>query len=173
MEKYISRFIINLGLIVFGIATVFSGMLIQIKYHMGNQGNIAINDYALGINYQSWSAIHKVSIVILSLLMIYHVKYHWKWYKGVISKKLIAKNQQVLTLALLFVLVAITGLIPWFIDLLKGDEMLRKVFIEIHDKFAIILSIYLILHIIKRLKWFFTTFEKMTNKHSTQSNSKT
>lgn len=168
MGKYISRFINNFGLIVFGIATAFSGMLIQVKYHMGNHGNIAINDYVLGINYQSWSAIHKVSIVILSLLLIYHVYHHWKWYKGVISNKLIPKNQQVLTLTLLFVLVAITGLTPWFIDLLKGDEMLRKVFIEIHDKLAIILSIYLILHIIKRMKWFFTTFEKMTNKHSTQ-----
>lgn len=168
MVKYISRFINNFGLIVFGIATVFSGILIQVKYHMGNHGNIAINDNALGINYQSWSAIHKVSIVILSLLMIYHVYHHWKWYKGVISKKLISKNQQVLTLTLLFVLVAITGLTPWFIDLLKGDEMLRKVLIEIHDKLAIILSVYLILHIIKRLKWFFTTFEKITNKHDTQ-----
>lgn len=168
MGKYISRFIINLGLIVFGIATAFSGMLIQIKYHMGNHGNIVLNESVLGINYQSWSAIHKVSIVVLSLLMIYHVYHHWKWYKGVISKKLITKNQQVLTLTLLFASVAITGLTPWFIDLLKGDEVLRKVFIEIHDKLAIILSIYLILHIIKRLKWFFTTFDKMTNKHSTQ-----
>ena len=147
---------------------MFSGMLIQVKYHMGNHGNIAINDYVFGINYQSWSAFHKVSIVILSLLMIFHVYHHWKWYKGVILKKLITKNQQVLILSSLFVLVAITGLTPWFIDLLKGDEVLRKLFIEIHDKLAIILSVYLILHIIKRLRWFFTTFEKMTNKHSTQ-----
>ncbi len=168
MGKNINRFVINIGLTIFGIATIFSGMLIQVKYHMGNHGDIDLNDYVLRINYQSWSAIHKVLIVILSLLMIYHVYHHWKWYKVVISKKLITKNQQVLVLSLLFVLVAITGLTPWFIDLLKGDETLRKVFIEIHDKLTIILSVYLILHIIKRLKWFFTTFEKMTNKHSTQ-----
>ncbi|HBX52605.1 MAG: hypothetical protein A2W98_14535 [Bacteroidetes bacterium GWF2_33_38] len=168
MGKNINWFIINLGLFILGIATVFSGMLIQVKYHMGNHGNIALNDYVFGINYQGWSAIHKISIVALSLLMIYHVYQHWKWYKVVITKKLIIKNQQVLILSLLFVLVAITGLIPWFIDLLNGDEMLRKGFIEIHDKLAIILSIYLILHIIKRLKWFFTTFQKMINKHSTQ-----
>jgi hypothetical protein len=106
--------------------------------------------------------------VVLSVLMIYHVYQHLIWYKVVITKKNITKNQQVLILSLLFVLVAITGLTPWFIDLLKGDEMLRKTFIEIHDKFAIILTVYLILHIIKRLKWFFTTLEKMINKHSTQ-----
>lgn len=161
MEKYINRFIIDLGLIVFGIATVFSGMLIQVKYHMGSHGNIAINDCVLGINYQSWSAIHKVSIVILSLLMIYHVCHHWKWYKGVISKKLITKNQQVLTLTLLFVLVAITGLTPWFINLLKGDEMLRKAFIEIHDKLAVLLFFYLVFHVVKRFRWYETAYKRI------------
>jgi len=160
MGKNVKQFIINLGLIIFGIATVFSGMLIQVKYHMGNHGNIAINDFVLGINYQGWSFIHKMSIVTLSLLMTCHIYFHWKWYKVVITKRLISKNQQVLMLSLLFVTVAITGLTPWFIDLLNGDEMHRKVFIEIHDKLALILTIYLILHIIKRLRWFFTAFRK-------------
>lgn len=160
MGKNINQFIINLGLLILGIATVFSGMLIQVKYHMGNHGNIAINDFVIGINYQGWSAIHKISIVALSLLMICHVYLHWKWYKVVITKKLISKNQQVLILSLLFVVVAITGLTPWFIDLLNGDEMQRKVFIEIHDKLALILAIYLILHIIKRLRWFLLPLRK-------------
>lgn len=164
MEKNINRFIINLGLIIFGITTIFSGMLIQVKYHMGNHGNIAINDFVIGINYQGWSVIHKISIVALSLLMICHVYFHWKWYKVVITKKLISKNQQVLILSFLFIVVAITGLTPWFIDLLNGDEMQRKIFIEIHDKLALILAIYLILHIIKRLRWFFATYEKIKNE---------
>lgn len=168
MGKNINRLISNLGLIIFGIATVSSGMLIQIEYHMGNRGNIAINDFVFGIDYQSWSAIHKVSITLFTLLMVYHVYSHWKWYKGVISKKRISKNQQVLILSLLFVLVAITGLTPWFISLLRGDEMLRKVFIEVHDKLAIILSVYLILHIIRRLKWFFTTFDKIRSNKKLQ-----
>ena len=161
MEKNINRFLINLGLLIFGIATVFSGLLVQVKYHMGNHGNIPINEFVMGMNYQGWSVIHKISIVALSLLMIWHVYSHWKWYKGVIKKQLIIKNQQVLILSLLFVAVAITGLTPWFIDLLNGDEMQRKIFIEIHDKLTLILAIYLILHIIKRLRWFFIAFEKL------------
>ena len=169
MGKNISLFIVNLGLFVFGIASAFSGMLIQVKYHMGNHGNIAINDSVFGINYHGWSFVHKISIVVLSLLMIYHIYQHWKWYKIVITKRLLVKNQQVLIFSLLFVLVAITGLIPWFIDLLKGAEMQRKTLIEIHDKLAIILTIYLILHIIRRMKWFVTTFDKIKNKHSTQN----
>jgi hypothetical protein len=128
---------------------------------MGNHGNIALNENVFGLNYQNWSLTHKISIVALTLLMIYHIYRHWKWYKVVITKKLIAKNQQVLILSLLFVFVAISGLIPWFIDLMNGDEIVRKLFIEIHDKLTIILTIYLILHIIKRLRWFVKTVEKM------------
>lgn len=158
MKKDIIKIADNLGLLVFGIATVFSGMLIQIKYHMGHHGDIAMNDQVLGINYPGWSAIHKISIIVLTLLMIYHVYQHWNWYKAVFRKKLIAKNQQVLVLSLLFILVAFTGITPWLIDLLNGNEIYRKVFIEIHDKLTLILAIYLILHIIRRMRWFFSVF---------------
>jgi len=167
MEKYFNRFSINLCLLISGFFTVFSGILIQVKYHMGNHGNSSTNDPVFGLSYSEWSDTHKISIVVLSILMIFHLILHWKWYKIVIKKRLINKNKQVITLTILFVLVAFTGFIPWFIDLMKEDEMLRKAFIEIHDKLAIILSVYFILHVIKRLKWFFTTFEKMINKHST------
>jgi hypothetical protein len=171
VEKHFNSFIINLGLLISGLLTVFSGLIIQIEYHIGYHGNIAINEQVFGISYYGWSDIHKISIVILSFLMIFHISQHWKWYNVVIKKRLVAKNIQVLTLSVIFILVAITGLIPWFIDLMISDSMLRKTFIEIHDKLAIILSVYLILHVIKRLKWFFTNFEnKLINTaHNTRS----
>jgi len=165
MGKSNNRFIVNLGLLIFGIASAFSGLLIQVKYHMGNHGKIAINDFVFGINYPGWSSAHKISIAILSLLMIYHIYQHWKWYKVVIRKRLFTNNQQVLIFSLLFVLVAITGLTPWLIDSLNGDEMQRKALIEIHDKIAIIFSIYLILHVIKRMKWYFTALGKRVKQN--------
>ncbi len=163
MEKLVNNFTVNLGLLLSGIATVFSGLLIQVNYHMGQHGNIDINNEIYGISYNGWSDFHKISIVLLSALMIVHIYRHWKWYTTVIRKKLKTKNRQVITLSALFLLVAVTGFTPWFIDLLKGDVLLRKLFIEIHDKLAILLSVYLILHIIKRLRWFFTTFSKIRN----------
>jgi uncharacterized membrane protein (DUF485 family) len=86
--------------------------------------------------------------------MIMHIYQHWNWYKAVVRKRLFTKNIQVIILSLLFALVAITGFVPWLIDLLNGDDMLRQGIIEIHDKFALILSVFLILHIAKRLKRF-------------------
>lgn len=161
MGKNINQFIINSGLLVFGIATVFSGMLIQVNYHIGNHGIIAINGFVFGINYYGWSAIHKISIVALSLLMICHFYLHRKWYKIVITKKLVLKNQQVLVLSFLFIAVAITGFTPWFMDLLNGDGIRRKIFIEIHDKLTLVLLIYLVLHIIKRFRWFLLSLRKL------------
>jgi hypothetical protein len=83
--------------------------------------------------------------------MIFHIVQHWKWYKIVVKKRLFAKNQQVLLLTLIFLVVAITGFIPWIINLCNGDQILRKTIIEIHDKIALILFVYLVFHVVKRL----------------------
>lgn len=152
---------INIGLLFGALIVIFSGFLLQVKYHLGNHENIAANNNVFGLNYYSWSSIHKISIVMLSLVMIFHIYLHLKWYNTVIKKRLISKNNLVLTLSVLFVLVAVTGFIPWIINLLEGNLMVRKTFIEIHDKLAIILTIYMILHIIKRLRWFLTTFKNI------------
>jgi hypothetical protein len=155
MGKHINRFILNLGLLIIGLTSVLSGLLLQIEYHIGNHGNNAINEQVFGVYYNGWPVIHKISIVILLSCIMVHIYHHWKWFKIVIKKRLLRKNVQVLMLSIIFILVAITGLIPWLIHLMKGNILPRKVFIEIHDKLAIILTVYLILHVFKRLKWFF------------------
>ena len=173
-----NNFIINNLLLVVGLAMMFSGLVLQIGFHMGEHQvdapivqpqsiqyeqlrAIDITKIVCGFNYPDWSAIHKVVIVLFFLLMLYHAYVHWKWYKGVISKHLIGRNRQVIILSVLFLLVAVTGLIPWVIDLTGGSETLRMHFIEIHDKITLILIVFLILHIIKRLKWFSSAFGKL------------
>jgi len=159
MGKYIN----NIGLFLSGVFTMFSGMFIQLKYHIGNHNHIKTNQIVFNLDYKTWSYFHKISIVIFSLLMIFHFYQHWRFYKIVFSKKTISKNQQIIILTFAFVFVAITGFISWFVDVLNGNQIIRKSIIEVHDKLAIILAIYLILHIIKRIKWFFVTFEKSKN----------
>jgi len=173
-----NNFIINNLLLVVGLAMMFSGLVLQIGFHMGEHQvdapivqpqsiqyeqlrAIDITKIVCGFYYPDWSAIHKVVIVLFSLLMIYHTYVHWKWYKGVITKHLVGRNRQVFILSVLFLLVAVTGLIPWVIDLTGGSETLRMHFIEIHDKITLILIVFLILHIIKRLKWFSSAFGKL------------
>jgi hypothetical protein len=112
-----------------------------------------------GLTYSEWSLTHKVVIVIFSLLMIYHIHNHWKWYKGVVSKQLIGKHLQVFILTTLFLLVAITGLVPWFADLMGSSGVVRFHLIEVHDKLAIFLFVFLVLHAVKRAKWYSGAFK--------------
>jgi len=154
-------FPINLGLLLTGFTTAFSGFVIQFAYHMGHHGHIDQSSPALGMDYGGWSDIHKISIVIISLLAIVHIVLHWKWYKTVVRKKLPGKNRVVLTLTILFVVVAITGYIPWFIDLAGGEEETRKGFIEVHDKLTFILLPYLVLHVTRRTKWFIRSLKQL------------
>jgi len=161
MKNSNKRLLINSGALLTGITTVFSGFLIQFGYHVGEHGTIATNKMILNIDYEGWTDIHKISILLLSVFMIFHIIQHWTWYKTIIKKNLITKNKQVFILTTLFILVAITGYIPWIIDLSGNDQTTRKIFLEIHDKLTIILFIFLILHLTKRLKWFISTLRRI------------
>jgi hypothetical protein len=177
-KRVFYNFLINNLLLFFGLIMIVSGLILQLGFHAGESGEhhfdnqvnqsqsihyeqlrgIDASKIVWGFNYSNWSATHKFAIVIFSFLMIYHFYVHLKWYKVVITKHLINKNRQVIILSVLFLLVAATGLVPWFIDLSGSTSILRLLFIEIHDKIALILLVYLILHFIKRKKWFNTTY---------------
>ena len=109
------------------------------------------NKKYMGSQIYRLGRVHKYAIFFFSLFMLYHIYAHWKWYKAVIIRHLIGKNIQVTILSILFLLVALTGLIPWFIDLSGSTSLLRMLFIELHDKFALVLIIFIILHLVKKL----------------------
>ncbi|MBV5281725.1 MAG: DUF4405 domain-containing protein [Paludibacter sp.] len=163
MKNPYSRLIINIALLITGFIVVYSGFLIQLSYHIGQHGVIDFNKTVLHFNYSGWTNIHKISILSLTVFMVFHFIQHWSWFKTIIKKNLIQKNTQVFLLSTVFILVAITGYIPWMVDLTGNDEITRKVFLEIHDKLTIILFILFILHVSKRLKWFKITIKKIMN----------
>ncbi|PKN29299.1 MAG: hypothetical protein CVU64_08985 [Deltaproteobacteria bacterium HGW-Deltaproteobacteria-21] len=164
-------FLTNLGLLLTGFTTALSGFVIQFAYHMGHHGHIEQSSLALGMDYGGWSHIHKVSIVIISLSAIVHIVLHWKWYKTVVRKKLLGKNRLVLTLTILFVIVALTGYIPWVIDLTGGREETRKGFIEVHDKLTFILLPYLVIHVTRRWRWFISSYKRLKESPGRESRS--
>ncbi len=176
-NKNLLGFTVNSLLIVFGIATMLTGYVLQIGFHIGNEGRkpgqteqveqmhkINPTDTVWGIDYTTWTVLHKVVIVILLLLMVYHFVSHWKWYKGVISNHLMGKNKLPITVSILFILVALTGLLPWCIGAFNSESMSRFVFLETHDKLTILLTLFLVWHIIKKRTWFTNTFKKLRNK---------
>jgi hypothetical protein len=149
-----NRGIINISLIIVSLATILTGFVIQFNYHIGKLSPIV---ETWGLAYSSWSLLHKLSIVVFSLLMLFHIVLQWKWYKIVVIRKLISKNKQTMILSVIFVITAVTGYVAWFAGLANGGPssdaaLFRKEFIEIHDKVAIVLTIYIILHVVKRIK---------------------
>jgi hypothetical protein len=178
-RKILNRFIINNLLIFYGLITITSGLVLQIEFHMGSHPDnnkayippvsyeqiqgIDLNKTVWVFNYSCWSAIHKVAIVFFSLFMINHIYNHWKWYKEVISKRLIGKNKQVIIFSGFFMLVVITGPGSWLIDLICYNGVMRFIFIEIHDKLTLIFIIYLVLHILKKIKWFRKAYLKLNS----------
>jgi ferredoxin len=159
--------IVNIGLLIIGFAVSFSGFVIQFEYHMGHSSGLESANTVLGLGYNNWTSIHKTSIILFSILMIYHICIHLKWYKTIISKKLFTRNRLQIILSIIFILVAITGYIPWIINLSGGSEIARKFIIEIHDKIAILLFALLTIHLTTRLKWYINTLDKLKNEHST------
>jgi hypothetical protein len=153
MNKYIFNLINNIVLLISGVIAAVSGLTMQVGFHMhgGHEGGL---NTVMGFAFHEWSLIHKVSIVIMTLTIIYHFIIHWKWYKGVLSKHLIRKNRVSVYITIVFVLVAITGLVPWFIDLSGGSHHARMGFIEIHDKFTLLLVVLMAIHIVKKFKWY-------------------
>jgi hypothetical protein len=179
--KTLTAFVINNVLLLTGIVMIVSGLTLQLGFHVGGGGHHRGNGHGIaqqqqsyeqareidelknvcGFTYHAWSTIHKVAIVLFSLFMIYHFYTHWRWYKTVIAKQLIRKNLQVIILTVLFIVVAFTGLIPWYIDLSGTKSELRFVLIEIHDKLTLVLIIFLVLHFVKRSKWYRLVYKKV------------
>jgi hypothetical protein len=178
--KTLTAFVINNVLLLTGLIMIVSGLTLQLGFHVGGGRQYEGNRHAInqqqsyeqareidelknvcGFTYHEWSTIHKVAIVLFSLFMIYHFYTHWRWYKTVIAKQLIRKNLQVIILTVLFILVALTGLIPWLIDLSGAKSTLRFVLIEMHDKLTLALIIFLVLHFIKRSKWYKRAYKKV------------
>jgi hypothetical protein len=180
-QQIVNSFIINSLLFVFVLVMILSGLFLQQGFHRIDAGEqrigfhevqhqsmqyeqvrgIDLNKIVWGFDYPVWSTIHRSSIVFFSLLIMYHIYAHRIWYKRVISKNLIRKNIKMITLSALLSLVAITGFASWFVDLSGKTVMLRIIAIEIHDKLALLLIVFLMLHIVKRAKWFFTVHEKL------------
>jgi hypothetical protein len=77
-----------------------------------------------------------------------------------IRKYLKRKNIQVIPLSVLFLPVAVTGLVPCFIDWSGSTNILKFIFMETHDKLARFLVVSLILHVCRSKKWFAHAYAK-------------
>lgn len=145
-------------LLLTGTATAITGFILQLGFHIGRperfQGHrlqsIIPHETIWGLAQSDWSTIHKVTILLFLALTTYHVIKHATWYRNVLSRKPVRDKRQTRALSVLFVLVALTGLTPWWLDFFGYSKDMRLILIELHDKLSILLTICLLLHVRKR-----------------------
>lgn len=141
---------IDVALAITGLYFSLTGILIQMKYHMHGRSKDSL---MLGMNYPVWNTLHVLSSLLGILLISIHVYQHRKWYLSIFKNKKIPKQKPTLIISIIFILMVFTGFIPLTLRLIDPAKFaeLRFMFIEIHDKLGILLSILLTGHILRRL----------------------
>ena len=160
-KNIIKSLVVNISLIIFACIMALSGLIIQFNYHIGHHGEIDKNIKALGLDYTNWANLHKISIVFVLTFLGFHIYKNINWFKSILKKGLKKGNKQTFWLSIIFVITAITGILPWIIDTANSDYIFRKLLIEIHDKIALILTILLLIHILQRIKRIVLSFKKL------------
>lgn len=89
--------------------------------------------------------------LIMLGLMVFHTIHHWKWFKKMISVKFVLKNKLLSVTVVVFVLMAVSGLVMWL------ELVPREIFNfrEIHEVTGQMLLVLVLIHIIQRIKWYF------------------
>ncbi len=150
-EAATARSMVHVGLLLSGALAAFSGLLIQMAYHRGHAGKpTAASVPVLGLGHAGWLDIHRGAILVLSALMALHVFAHWVTFEKMVRARFAIRDRSTAGLTIVFALAAITGYAPWLIGLLGGAATVRKAVVEIHDKLALILVVYLVLHVARR-----------------------
>lgn len=150
MDKRQTKRILNYSLLAAGVATAVTGCVIQLGFHVGRGEGI---EPFLGLLREQWAVLHKLSSVAFLGFCIRHIYAHRKWYSTVLGRSsLYQKNRHVLLFSFLFIITSITGLIPWFIDLCYGGGVVRHNWVEVHDKVALLLAVFAVLHVARRVR---------------------
>jgi len=86
------------------------------------------------------------------VLMLFHVIQHWNWFKKMFSVEHVIKNKLLTVTVVVFVLMAISGIVMWTEVVPRGFMNFR----EIHEVTGQLLLGLMLIHVIQRVKWYFT-----------------
>lgn len=159
MKKLSTHFTMNILLLLAAFTAVFSGMLMGASFHGASLAEKMTP--VLGLNGPEWMRMHRISAALFVIFFIYHGVIHTTIINNIIKKKLFSKNIPTLIMGFFITITILTALASVIIGLTNGDDAIRHSLMAIHTKAAPISAIFMILHILKRIKWFKTTAAKL------------
>lgn len=127
-------FVIDWILIVVFIVSAISGVGLHIAGHRSSHEV-----------WHNWAVFHVLGSVLFLVAIIFHVKTHWGWYKGIIKNGISRKSKVTAALSIIFLLLSVTGIV------LLGVNGANSPLGLWHYKIGIITIVIAVGHIIKRL----------------------
>ncbi len=160
-----TNFCVNLLNIIPFLFLIISGSILQIEFHLLKLPN----DYLIAnLNRADWLVLHKISATISFMGVIIHCILHWNVIIINSSILFVKKTIKRIPLSYYLFLVAIpttfTAMFSWVFIHSKSNN--RTIFIEIHDKIALIVIILSIIHILSRLKWMLNIIKRIRTVES-------
>jgi len=131
-----------------------------LRYHSGTDHEVL----SLHLNGLQWTKIHRITALVAIPLIAIHLLMHPHWMKQLFRFSLKGRHSGMnLTLFILFIMCALTALLPWLIlEETKLTEALR----EVHTKLGLLLIIFFVVHISNYFKWLINMTKKSFNKAS-------
>lgn len=153
------NFYVNLTALAPFLITAFTGIIIQLYYHMHHLPNATP---VLGLGRYAWVILHKASAVVSLACIVHHCAHHWSFIVTVTKKKLYRKKFSSAMVSyylfVLFVPTALTALVSWIF--LHGHA--RFMLVELHDKLALLLAVAFTAHLATRAGWMIRTYRALS-----------
>ena len=127
-------FVIDWILIVVFIVFAISGIGLHIAGH-GNSHEV----------WHNWEVFHALGSVLFLVAIIFHVRTHGGWYKGIIKNGIGRKSKVTAVFSIVFLLLSVTGIV------LLGVNGANSPLGLWHYKIGIVMTVIAVGHIIKRL----------------------
>lgn len=155
-----TNFYLNLLNVVPFLILISSGILLQLEYHMHHQPD---EHLIAGLNRSGWLLLHRItaalSLVGITAHCILHRKFIAATTRRILDRRSMANVHTSYYLLILCIPTVITGMASWIA--LNGNTHARLMLVEIHDKLALLMVAFSLVHIVSRAGWMLKTYQRL------------
>jgi hypothetical protein len=138
---------INVSLLVAGTASLVSGFLIQVSYHMRH--GVSAGRTVWGWDYPTWALFHQIFSAALLAFAPWHLYLNRKQLLAILKRTGGWRRQGPILFAT-FAAAVTAALLAWAAAVGFDQPLAERALVEIHDKVVIPMSVLLALHVWQR-----------------------
>ena len=130
--------------------------MLQLGYHVSltDISERYLKSIAL-MSYLQWQQLHQITSILFTACCLWHLWRHKKYYRKFFKAVLWRRCMQLNLFSVFFLIATTTGFVAWILRVMKYNTQLAHIWVETHDKLAIVMLCFALLHIIKRFNRMF------------------